>query len=105
MTQEKKIVTPARIDNADGSVEVLLRFPVMYGEERIEKVKFRRPKAKDVKGIDLAKMDTDGMIKLMSKCSGQFPQALEELDMLDFNFCGEVFEGFLETGAKTGKTE
>lgn len=104
MSEKTKMVLPSSVTNPDGSVTVKLKHRIQFGEEIIEELKFVRPKAKHLKGLDLKAMTSDSMITLMSKITAQFPQALDELDLSDFVFCTEVIESFLDSSAKGGKT-
>lgn len=100
MNEKTKAVLPLSIENADGSITVKLKEPISFGDERIEELKFIKPKAKHIKSLNLKDMKMSDVLGLMSVLSGQFPQALDELGMHDVTFCTAVIERFfLDTAA------
>jgi len=101
---EKKQAPKYVLRNPDGTVTLTLQYPINYGEERIEKLTFQRPKAKHMRGQKMKDLDFADIINLASKITGRFPQALDELDMVDLVEVSGVIEGFLESTAQGGKT-
>lgn len=103
MTEAKKKL-PSRVLNADGSETLYLREPLTFGEESIDHLIIKKPKAKHLKGVDLNKMGIDTTLAVLSKLTGQFPQALEELGMADLGAATEVVKDFLADLLQDGKT-
>lgn len=100
----KKLVLPASIENADGSVSVQLAEPIIFGEEKIEVLKLQKPKAKHLKNLNLKEMKMGDFMALIAVLAGQFPQVIDEMGMKDLIFCTEVIGNFLDGSATSGPT-
>jgi len=95
MSEEKTIEIPHTL---------ALQFPVKWGDdgEISEVVVKRRLKAKDFKGIKVANMGFEDMIRLCVKVTGE-PQAfIEELDSMDLFALIEVVNSFLPSTPEGG---
>ncbi len=74
------------------------------GTETTE-LKFRRPKAKDIRGVDLENLDMDGVVAICKKIIvGEPPMLVDEIDLADLVPLAELVADFLEGGPTTGKT-
>ena len=90
------------MDNPHEPTVIHLRYPIVHGSETIHELAFRRPKLKDLKGCDLANLNGDVIIALLSRLSGQPPSVIGELDAADMEAAGGVIEGFFAPSPATG---
>lgn len=81
-----------------------LAFPIEFGGETVTQIVVKRPKFKHLKFInDMDSITGDEFGQLLSKLTGQPSDVIDELDAEDLEEIGEVVEGFLKRGKKTGK--
>lgn len=83
-----------------------LKFPIV-GSEGTEttELTFRRPKAKDLRGIDLLNLNLDGILDIAKKVlENDAPLLIDEIDMADVVPLSELIADFLESGPESGKT-
>ena len=84
-------------------IVVKLKYPVKWGQETIDSIKFdRRLKAKDMKGIPASHIQFEHMIKLLAKLTGIAETMLDEIDGEDIMAVMEVVQGFLPSGPVIG---
>lgn len=57
--------------------------PVILGSEKIEQLKFKKAKAKQIRGLKLAEMDVGALLDIGGKLCGQTPLAMDELSPAD----------------------
>lgn len=88
----------------DERVTIRLRRPVRLGSEVIDELRFRAPKAKDLRGLDLDGGRIDSMLDLAARLSGQTTQAIDELCMEDVREVLELVGGFTGPGLPTGES-
>lgn len=100
---EENVTRPTLKDD----VELELFFPVKIGNsenaEIVSKLKFRRPKGKDMRDVP-AKPTIGDLMKLAARLCGQPPFVIDNLEIPDFNRVNEVVGDFLDDGRKTGET-
>lgn len=63
-------------------------------EETITQINLRRPKVKDLKGLNLAHLEGADMITLVSRLSGLDSAVFDEVDAADFLNMSEMVAGF-----------
>lgn len=81
-----------------------LEYPIQIGKEEKAQLKImRRPKAKDLKGLNMIQMQSEDVCKLLGRISDFSTPELEELDLMDFNKVGEVMKSFLPSIQEAGK--
>lgn len=90
--------------NPDGTVTVCLHDPIQVGEETVSELKFKKPKAKHLRGLDLGKMNVDDFLKLASNLTAEPPSTLDELSFKDLAEVTGVMNSFLDDFLKDGKT-
>lgn len=89
---------PCSIQNEDGSVTVQLKEPFKYGETQFTELKFKKPKAKHLKGLDINRMSMDDILLLGANLSGEPSPVIGELGMADTFHIVEVIGDFLPAG-------
>lgn len=83
-------------------MEYHLKHPITSGDEQVKVLKFRRPKAKDFRGMDLNKLDMSAFIVMASRLSGLLPTEIDEIDGEDWTNVLEIIANFISPGRKTG---
>jgi len=92
------------------SVTIELTSPIKAGSELIERLTFRQPKAKDLRGISLTigdggfRLEMDSVLKLAARCSGQTDHAIGELSLKDMTEVGKAVMDFILPSQETGET-
>lgn len=100
----------------DGRVTIKLQFPVTYKmkpapgmgaerEETLAELTFRRPTGGDMTAMQSFREKWDQAKVLFSRCSGINIALIDKMDLADLMVCGEVIDGFLPSGQKTGKLD
>lgn len=82
-------------------VAVDLESPIDFGEERIEKIVIKRPKAKHFKNLG-GEPKLGDLLAIAAKCSGQPPSLFDEMDMSDAMKVIGVINSFLPDGQEIG---
>lgn len=82
---------------------IKLGFPFDFGDRHITEVNFtRRPKAKDLKGINVSAMQADDTAILLGRITDLSTPEIEEMDLSDFTLLGNALADFLPGSLKTG---
>lgn len=84
------------------TVTIELEFPVTLKmkngrterDEIIDTVELRRPKVKDIKGLNLEQLEGDDLEVLVRRLSGLDRAVMAEIDVTDFLKLAEVIGGF-----------
>lgn len=71
-----------------------LAHPLEFGGEEIRELRIRRPKAKDLKGLNLENLTGDVVIELLARLTELPAKVIEDLDWEDLGPAMEVVEGF-----------
>lgn len=100
-----KLNEPAVLENEDGSKTIRLVEPVKHGQEMLEQITFKKPKAKHLKDLNLQNIKFDDFLKLGGAISGNPPSVMGELGMEDAFAMVEVISDFLPNSARDGKTD
>jgi hypothetical protein len=79
-----------------------LKHPFTYGSAEIKVINYRRPKAKDLKRININKIETGDIIGLFASISDQMPPAIDEMDAEDTMKAIEIVSDFLAPGQEIG---
>lgn len=83
---------------------IKLREPVQNGSETVSELKFRKPKAKDFRGVKIHDTSMGDFLDVASKCCAQPIHIMDSLsvpDMMEVNaYMGEFFAAGRETGKK-----
>ena len=83
---------------------ITLEHPFKFGDENISQILIlRRPKAKDLKGLNMQAMQAEDVCKLLGKISNLSTPQIEEIDLADFNSLGEAMKDFLPNTLEGGK--
>ena len=88
-------------------VKITLKEPIAIGDKIISELTMHKPKAKHLRGISLLiseeglKLDTDAIIDLAVKLTGQLPAVIDELGIEDVAAVGAAVMGFLPGGMLT----
>lgn len=81
-----------------------LKHPIKYGSEEIQELTFKKPKAKDLRGLKIGSTLTMGdIIDLGAKMSGNAPSVLDELEVDDLMEVAEIVGNFIGSSQETGK--
>ncbi len=93
------------LKNKNKPVKVItLKHPYNFGSKQITQCIFeRRPKAKDLKGLSLAKQLADDQFVLLGRVTNLSTPEIEEMDMEDAMVCMEAITDFLPDSLKPGK--
>lgn len=84
---------------------VTLKHPYNFGEKKITQCIFeRRPRAKDIKGLALAKQMADDQYILLGRITNLTTPEIEYMDLEDVMIVMGELESFLPDSLKTGKT-
>lgn len=97
--QEKKEKLDTNISYINTGAEVTLYYPIKVNNQEITKIFMKRPTVGDLKTIDSNtnnKMEED--IKIFSRlCTPKLSHLdFEELDAIDYQLLGEVFQNFFK---------
>lgn len=82
-------------------VTIKLKYPVEFGEDLIEEIELRRPRAADIEHLS-AKPNMKELMQVGQKISGHPPAVFKRLDSLDAIAVVEEVGNFLSGGQKTG---
>ena len=83
---------------------ITLKYPFKFGEKNITQCIFmHRPKAKDLKGLDLSSGRAEEQCKLLGRVTDLSTPEIEELDLEDFAIVGKKLATFLPDSLKDGK--
>lgn len=74
-------------------------------EDIINSVELRRPKVKDIKGIDLEKIEGDSLVTLVGRLSGLDSHIFSEIDVTDFLKMAEAIGGFFPKPSPKSKVK
>lgn len=81
---------------------IKLEKPYTFGEKKITEFKIlREPKAKDMKGMQLAKGLADDQFILLGKISNLSTAEIEQMSMGDVMLCIKTLEDFLPESLRT----
>lgn len=83
----------------DGSQTITLTHPVEYGDTVVAELKFRRPKGKHIRKLNLPALeagDMGYMMDLAADLCGQPPELFDLLDAEDIGRAVKVTNDFLE---------
>ena len=83
------------------SIEIDLSEPIQMGDELIETLKLRRPRAKDLKDLSATPSFQD-LLKVGQKCAAVPNIVMDKLDGEDAMLVVEAVGDFLDSGQKTG---
>jgi len=84
---------------------ITLEFPVKVGDVEKGTINIlRRPKAKDLKGLNMQAMQAEDVCKLLGRISDLSTPEIEEIDLKDFQSIGEAMKEFLPNSLGDGKT-
>lgn len=89
---------------SDSRTVVKLRHPVQNGSETVAELSFRRPRAKDWRGVDMVTpaVRFDSLLLLAERLSGQTTHVIDSLEQDDFQEVLSVVAGFTQGGPPTG---
>lgn len=86
-------------------VKVVKLTPYKFGTKEISELKIlRKPKAKDLKGLAIAKGLADDQFVLLGRISDLTTPEIEEMGMGDSLLCIQAIEDFLPDSLRTGKS-
>lgn len=77
-----------------GEVTIELSHPIEAHGKEVNELKLRRPRLKDLKGINMENITGDLMIDLVARLAEIPPSAAGEIDAGDFEAIGEAFNVF-----------
>ena len=98
---EKRL--PRSETNEDKSVTIYLLEPIRYGENEVfETMTFKRPKAKQMRKVNLESLGVDDILNLAGKLGGYAPSVMDELGMDDLFELSEVVGDFFPDTARVG---
>lgn len=102
---ETKMKLPARIENKDGSVTIKLKDPIELANQVYEEIIFPKPKAKHLRGKDLAKLKSDDILDIAnSLAKGVHPKLIDELSWDDAFLVMEIISDFLPNSETIGES-
>ena len=83
---------------------IKLTEPVTVGSKTVTELRIRPLKAKHLRGIKIGYdgIDTDVMLDLASKITGELPAVIDELSIEDLTALGQAVSDFLPLGALMG---
>jgi hypothetical protein len=79
-----------------------LKKPIVFGSQTIDRLDFREPVAKDLRGVDLSARTIDANLTFASRLCGQPMPVIDQLGMADLEEVLKIVEGFLSPGPGTG---
>lgn len=84
---------------------IKFEIPLEFGSETITEINFlRRPKAKDMKGLDPRNLTIDQSMKLLANISDLSVPQIKEMDLDEFNVVSaEMADAFLARSQKIGE--
>lgn len=85
------------------AIEIKLQHSVQFGEQTIDVLRLRRPKAKDFRSLKNMDMPFAMMLDFAAELADLPPAALDNLDVDDVPRVMEVVSGFLGGFPGTGK--
>lgn len=87
-----------------GEKIIKLTEPVTVGSKTVTELRIRPLKAKHLRGIKIGYdgIDSDVMLDLVSKITGELPAVIDELSIEDLAALGEAVSDFLPLGAIMG---
>lgn len=87
-----------------GEKIIKLSEPVTVGSKTVTELRIRPLKAKHLRGIKFGYdgIDSDVMLDLVSKITGELPAVIDELSIEDLVALGEAVSDFLPLGALMG---
>lgn len=87
-----------------GEKIIKLTEPVTVGSKTVTELRIRPLKAKYLRGIKIGYdgIDTDVMLDLASKITGELPAVIDELSLEDLAALGAAVSDFLPLGALMG---
>ena len=88
----------------NGEKIIKLTEPVTVGSKTVTELRIRPLKAKHLRGIRFGYdgIDSDVMLDLASKITGELPAVIDELSIEDLAALGEAVSDFLPPGAIMG---
>ena len=88
----------------NGEKIIKLTEPVTVGSKTVTELRIRPLKAKHLRGIKIGYdgIDTDVMLDLASKITGELPAVIDELSLEDLAALGAAVSDFLPLGAIMG---
>ncbi len=88
----------------NGEKIIKLTEPVTVGSKTVTELRIRPLKAKHLRGIKIGYdgIDTDVMLDLASKITGELPAVIDELSIEDLAALGQAVSDFLPLGALMG---
>lgn len=88
----------------NGEKIIKLTEPVTVGSKTVTELRIRPLKAKHLRGIKIGYdgIDTDVMLDLASKITGELPAVIDELSVEDLAALGAAVSDFLPLGAIMG---
>lgn len=83
---------------------IKLEHPYSVGSKQITEVNFtRRPKARDMKGINPQNMTMDESTLVLGRCTDLSTPELMEMDLDDMSLVGEALSDFLPNTQRIGR--
>lgn len=79
-----------------------LKHPIQYGSQVIGEIRYRRPRAKDLKRIRPENMETGDLINLFAAMSEYDEPTIDEMDAEDALVAIQLVGSFLANGQETG---
>jgi hypothetical protein len=80
---------------------VKLKEPIRFGEQIVDELAIRKPKAKDFRAFPMNPTMGD-VLDLVGRLSGQPKQVIDELGFEDLAEVSKIVEGFIPGGRATG---
>lgn len=74
---------------------IILDYPVTVDGARIAELNMRRPNVGDQLAVDNSSSPALKEINLFANLTEQSPEVIKKLDMADYSYMQEVYEGFL----------
>lgn len=81
--------------NEDSTLTVKLHLPFDFGERRVETLKIRRPKAKDLRKMPAEKIALGDMLDLIGRLTAEPKPLIDEIEVKDVTLLSEVVQHFL----------
>lgn len=81
---------------------IRLKEPIKQGSDFINELRFRRPKAGDLRALDNVTGDVARALALAERLTGEPVVLLDRLGIEDFVTVNQVLDGFLPSGLGTG---